>query len=630
MTRPPSPSLPIPDSDDTAQFSQPPLCTPVDQPVIRIDAVTASPVRTTVKRRRPNTTTTVGSLFDFNSSFNNNFGTNRPFRPLQHSSRPNLLDDDSLPINSQTCSQRDLPDMSQDTLALFPRIVREHHLSRFSNKPLTNLSTSPKRLEHQDSYNIPWKRMRKSSDISRGLAKASLISTLSGADPLQNPYLSQEDSKNLPNVLPADIGETRLPAKLYANASESYQDVDRLILDDDLEKAHATSKLPPFSSKSTSPESEALKSLKLLLVSSTQGRKMSIDFESNELAGKGAFSEVWRVTHRLDGCTYALKRNSSALLNDKSRLDSLQEVFALSALQGHPNILRYYDAWFEDKGRYLYMQTEFLPGGSLQAMYIDVGLEMSSDDLLSLASDLSCGLSYMHNKGIVHVDIKPENIFRNDRGLTRPSFIIGDFGLGCHTDGKNARSTEGDSRYLCPEAFASNSQAASTTSADMEVGFSDDEAVPKNCNKGAAPTHDLRAGDVFSMGATLYELATGIPLAKSGPKWRFLRESTADVIEEVSAKCKSDKLAKIIGRCLDPNPCTRATATEIMELCRPSENCESAKKVKQLQKELRDAISKVKRYEAVTASILKNGEAGRRQYRSIYPRTSNLTTARRL
>lgn len=444
-----------------------------------------------------------------------------------------MQDDDSLPANSQ----RNLPEMSQDTLALFSNVVREEQ--RLSRGRETH-----------------------------SLATASVLSTLANSEALHNPF-----SHVIPSLpTRTDIRfpvPTRTPLFDHVQFAQSHKaEQDRL--------------------------------LKLLLVSSGQGRSMAIDFVFRGICGKGAFSEVHKVSHRLDGSLYAIKKSKHPMFSNKARRDSLQEVFALSTLQGHPNILSYKDAWFEEKGQFLLIQTEYIPDGNLYSRFVEKRKPMPSDHLFYLAKDISSALSYVHQRGIVHLDVKPDNIFQCHRGLTRSSYVLADFGLACHKEGFDARSTEGDARYLPPEALAENPAKP----------FSFGE------KQKATSFSDLRAGDVFSLGATLYELAMGVPLQKSGRNPNASREAYAQMAEQVGQECGSDIVRHIVMLCLEPDPAVRISASNMWNYCETIGSLtEDAKRV-EMEGKHEDMEKKLAQYKKYLGTIIKMGEAGREAFRT--------------
>lgn len=523
-------------------------------------------------------------------------------------------DDDSRMVASQ---RGELPDMSQDTMLLFPGLVREQCMKMRMEGDLTQGS---------DGSGVGGSgrgRRKREATMRNSVARASLMSTLSGAKSLQNPFLNVSSPDKQREKLGEEGSESGF-TKLVGNASESFRAEGSLLPPFVLPKVGGGFELEEYVKSKGGTEHAELDKLRILLVSSTQGRKFALDFERIREAGKGAFSEVFQARHRIDGCTYAVKRNVNPMMTNGQRMDALQEVFALSALQPHPNILRYNDSWFEEKGRFLYIQTEFLEEGSLYDVYVKQRRRMPPQELLTLATDMSSALAYMHRKGMVHLDVKPDNIFRTCRGLSRKSYVIGDFGLACHEDGRDARSTEGDARYLCPEALANepvrSSLIAKVTADNSPFTASGDEAKANSAlEKMAAETDflDLKARDVFALGATMYELATAVPLKMSGGEWLNFRQNTAKAAREIDAICESRELANLVRQCLELDPRKRATASQLLSLCETqvhfsADTSSCAEKLKKENAELRKCV---RTFETLTGALLKNGEKHRRRYR---------------
>ena len=153
-----------------------------------------------------------------------------------------------------------------------------------------------------------------------------------------------------------------------------------------------------------------------------------MEFDQLETIGAGRFSLVYKVRKRLDGWVYAVKRSRHSLETEGEREASMREVFALAALQGCPQLVRYLGAWMEE--RHLYIQTEFCPGGSLERAVFPRygqqqqqgqqeeqgeaaagdggpgGFDGSEEALLRVARDVASALQFMHARGIVHMDVK--------------------------------------------------------------------------------------------------------------------------------------------------------------------------------------------------------------------------------
>lgn len=429
-----------------------------------------------------------------------------------------------------TMSQGLLPDMSQDTLALFPRIIRTHV-----------------------------RRSRPST-----IAKAALISTLNRATALRNPF-ERADTR-------VDVMRRMMPP---ASA----------IPEDDVPEVGREA------------QREALKKL---LVCTSQPRKFSLDFEELGVAGEGDFSQVIKARSRIDGVTYAVKRNKKAFTFAEMKLDALNEVFALATLQDHPSILRYYNAWFEHNGHTLFIQTAFLTGGNVYDNYVDDGRKMGVDQLVSLIRHIGGAMEFMHRKGVLHHDIKPDNIFEqvDEDGVHR--YVLGDFGLATRADG--AASVEGDSRYLCPEALNSEWKPGNETRADDSDSMLIDARNPRKRARTDAPR---TAADVFSFGASVYELAVGVPLPKSGDTWLRLRTDNHSAAADVLDACGSHAIAEIVRHSLVADPQARASCRRILQLLDQDES--SAGQVKKLRKENAKLCKHLKETRAALARLLNTG-----------------------
>jgi len=109
-------------------------------------------------------------------------------------------------------------------------------------------------------------------------------------------------------------------------------------------------------------------------------------------------------------------------------------------------VLRYYDSWIEDDQ--LYIKTEFCGGGSLGSLF-EHGKTFSEEELCTVLRQVGDGLSYIHSRNLVHLDIKPENIYVSMSG----GYKIGDFGLLSNADTQRDLE-EGDCRYLPKELLS--------------------------------------------------------------------------------------------------------------------------------------------------------------------------------
>ena len=147
--------------------------------------------------------------------------------------------------------------------------------------------------------------------------------------------------------------------------------------------------------------------------------------------GQGEYSEAYEVEDRTTGRVSAVKKTKRPFTGAKDRLRQLEEVDILRLLSKETNdadshILRFNDAW-EQSGN-LYIQTELCAYGNLANFLEEYGCEyefLEEARVWKILSELASGLAHIHANGVLHLDIKPANIFITASGGLK----IGDFGL---------------------------------------------------------------------------------------------------------------------------------------------------------------------------------------------------------
>ena len=265
-------------------------------------------------------------------------------------------------------------------------------------------------------------------------------------------------------------------------------------------------------------------------------------FEFRGLLGKTPTSEAWLVRSKVSGARYCVKRVTEAFRSGAQRARCLHEVQAVTHLPFHENVVQYHRAWQED--RHFFAQMELCERGSFGACldrlrtFSDEFSEFSDEfsensenppsssqeeggssetsqkvsqkvtrlvaerDVWRLARDVASGLAHCHAHGVLHLDVKPDNVFVSRDG----AYKIGDFGVAW-VAGRGWEVQDGDGGYVAPETL--NLHSAFDDRGDGSPNANSANAFRKN-----VPTD---RADVFSFGATLYEAACG---ARVPAEWR--------------------------------------------------------------------------------------------------------------
>lgn len=139
--------------------------------------------------------------------------------------------------------------------------------------------------------------------------------------------------------------------------------------------------------------------------------------------GKGAFAEVFQAKNPSTGERVAIKKID--LFPNET---GLSEVVILAALE-HENIVRFIDHCYDDTKRCLTIVMEFVATNLHKVIYEDK-LFTNRDLAFDYFVQILRGVAFFHEHGVVHCDIKPENILVSNTGKIK----IGDFGTAIHSD----------------------------------------------------------------------------------------------------------------------------------------------------------------------------------------------------
>ncbi len=197
-------------------------------------------------------------------------------------------------------------------------------------------------------------------------------------------------------------------------------------------------------------------------------------YRLDEQIGNGATAKVYKAFDLNLERYVAVKIFKKELMSDEEaerRFDS--EAKALTILKEHPNIISAYDVVVNDGIRYIVM--ELAQGETLMHRMNYRGGKLPTDEAIGYISQLLNALSYTHSKGIIHRDIKPQNIILLENGQLK----LGDLGIALiiGADGFENKKAVGTVNYISPE---------------QAIGREVDER-----------------SDLYSAGIVLYEMLTG-------------------------------------------------------------------------------------------------------------------------
>ncbi|XP_062280769.1 serine/threonine-protein kinase Nek1 [Scomber scombrus] len=251
-------------------------------------------------------------------------------------------------------------------------------------------------------------------------------------------------------------------------------------------------------------------------------------YEKVKKIGEGSFGKAILVKSKQDGHQYVIKEIGISGMSSKERQESRKEV-AVLANMSHPNIVQYKESF--EEGGCLYIVMDYCEGGDLfKKINSQKGVLFSEEQILDWFVQICLALKHVHDRKILHRDIKSQNIFLTKDGTVQ----LGDFGIArvLNSTVELARTCIGTPYYLSPEIC---------------------ENKPYN-NKS----------DIWALGCVLYEMCTLKHAFEAGNMKNLVLKIIRGSYPPVSVHYSQD-LRFLLAQLFKRNPRERPSVSSVLE-----------------------------------------------------------------
>ncbi|HUG53637.1 MAG TPA: serine/threonine-protein kinase, partial [Vicinamibacteria bacterium] len=239
-----------------------------------------------------------------------------------------------------------------------------------------------------------------------------------------------------------------------------------------------------------------------------------------EPLGKGGMATVYKAYEPGLDRYVALKVLPPEFLHDEGFAERFRREAKVIARLEHPNIIPIHAFGIEEKARTPWMAMRLVPGGALSGALS--GARIAPERVVAILRGVADALDYAHGKGIVHRDIKPQNVLLDEAGRV----YLADFGIAKIVEGAPGLTRtgmiSGTPQYMAPE-------------------------------QAMAATVDGRA-DIYALGVVAYEMLTGrVPFAADTPV-AVLMKHVQEPIPVPSPRDVPEPLTRVLLKALAKRP----------------------------------------------------------------------------
>mgnify|MGYP002139484899 CR=1 FL=1 len=281
-----------------------------------------------------------------------------------------------------------------------------------------------------------------------------------------------------------------------------------------------------------------------------------------DVIGSGSFSKVYKVLDRRDGQIKAAKVFPSARKSQPCLEANILKMLSSFGM----NVPLFYESWIEDSKQIIVMEyceqslrDKLLPSPE--------GCKpLGEEEVVKLVKNIMPVLSRLHDMGVAHMDIKPDNILIAKRKIRKGSFTNENCVETKSHYGSNFASSvsksiiEEETVYLLADFGISTTFSNTPGPFSIEEG---DHAYMPLETLGDFDHLQLHKIDMFSIGLVILQCLTGIAIPPNGPSWNNLRQqnNVKNILENFNI---NSFLSDMVARCLDRDPLRRPSSMEFL------------------------------------------------------------------